>query len=114
MYSSRRKAILIYRSEAACSRKDIPSSVSKSETSYSREIRKGANFSSIEPEMNSWKLFDIIGVRDYAQNFGSRRPFRVFDTYSLFSLSLIYVCCTVFEETFIVKPHRSRTVNSER
>jgi cap1 methyltransferase len=39
---------------------------------------------------------------------------KLFDTYSYFSLSLIYVCCLVFENTYIVKPYRSRGVNSER
>lgn len=39
---------------------------------------------------------------------------KMFDTFSLFSASLVYVTGLCFEKTFVVKPFRSRIVNSER
>lgn len=39
---------------------------------------------------------------------------KLFDTFSLFTVSLIYIISQIFEETYIVKPTRSRIVNSER
>jgi 23S rRNA U2552 (ribose-2'-O)-methylase RlmE/FtsJ len=39
---------------------------------------------------------------------------KIFDTFSLNSLSLLYIVSQLFEETFIVKPIESRIVNSEK
>lgn len=39
---------------------------------------------------------------------------KLFDTFSNITASMIYVISLIFEETFIVKPLRSRIVNSER
>jgi 23S rRNA U2552 (ribose-2'-O)-methylase RlmE/FtsJ len=39
---------------------------------------------------------------------------KLFDTFSSITASMIYVVAIIFEETFIVKPLRSRIVNSER
>lgn len=39
---------------------------------------------------------------------------KLFDTFSDFSASLLYVCTLLFDAVRVVKPARSRTVNSER
>ena len=39
---------------------------------------------------------------------------KLFDTFSLLTASIIYAAGMLFEQTFIVKPRRSRVVNSER
>ncbi|HSA76263.1 MAG TPA: SAM-dependent methyltransferase [Nitrosarchaeum sp.] len=39
---------------------------------------------------------------------------KLFDTLSTLTISIIYVLCQMFEEVWIVKPYRSRAVNSER
>ncbi len=39
---------------------------------------------------------------------------KLFDTFSLFSASIIYAVAMLFEQAIIVKPRRSRIVNSER
>jgi cap1 methyltransferase len=50
------------------------------------------------------KILDITG------NFCCK----LFDTFSAFTVSLIYIMTLSFRECHIIKPHRSRRVNSER
>jgi len=45
---------------------------------------------------------------------GGHFVLKLFDTFAHFTLSLIYLCCHLFKEVNLVKPSRSRIVNSER
>lgn len=45
---------------------------------------------------------------------GGHFVLKLFDTTSPFTLSLLYICCHIFDNTYIIKPFRSRRVNSER
>lgn len=45
---------------------------------------------------------------------GGKFVCKLFDSFSALTVSLMYLCGLIFEECYIVKPLRSRIVNSER
>jgi 23S rRNA U2552 (ribose-2'-O)-methylase RlmE/FtsJ len=45
---------------------------------------------------------------------GGNLAVKIFDTFSEFTASMVYTVASLFEQSFIVKPRRSRLVNAER